>query len=130
MSGTARIVAAHLRRNPMPIADLPAVIRLVHGALASLAAWPPQPQRLDPAVPLNRSVAPDYIVCLEDGKKLKMLRRHLRVAHAMTPQAYRARWGLSYDYPMVAPAYGRARSALAQRIGLGRRARRPRGGEF
>ena len=120
MSGTARIVAAQVRRGPLPLDELHHFIRLVHRSLARLAE-PTRPPRPEPAVPVSRSVGPDYIVCLEDGRKLKMLRRHLRVAYDMTPQQYRAKWGLPTDYPMVAPDYARARSALAQRIGLGRR---------
>jgi predicted transcriptional regulator len=96
--------------------------------LANIGTAPAAPaERPQPAVPVKKSVYPDYIVCLEDGKKLKMLKRHLKTAYNMTPEAYRERWGLPTDYPMVAPNYARQRSRLAKEIGLGTRARRPRG---
>ncbi len=117
---TTRIVAAHVANNPIAAAELPSVIATVHQALATLgpeeAAAKPKP-----AVPIKQSVKPEYIVCLDDGKKLKMLKRHLRTAYNMTPAEYRERWGLPRDYPMVAPNYAKQRSALAKKIGLGRK---------
>ncbi len=121
---TAKIVAAHLSGNSVPPADLPGLIRSVHDALASTAAAPaPSPE---PVVPVKKSVTPNYLVCLEDGKKLKMLKRHLRTAYNMSPDDYRARWGLASDYPMVASAYAKLRSEHAKAIGLGRRPRKPK----
>ncbi len=117
---TTRIVAAHVANNPIAAAELPSVIATVHQALATLgpeeAAAKPKP-----AVPIKQSVKPEYIVCLDDGKKLKMLKRHLRTAYNMTPAEYRERWGLPRDYPMVAPNYAATRSKLAKKIGLGRK---------
>ncbi len=116
---TAEIVAAQVSNNPIAVADLPGLIGTVHETLAAvdegLAA------KGEPAVSVKRSVRPDYIVCLEDGEKYKMLRRHLRTAHDMTPDAYRERWGLARDYPVVAPKYAEVRSKLATKIGLGRK---------
>lgn len=120
---TSRIVAAFVRKNTVPTADLPALIERTHKALAGLAV-PAEEQAAPaptPAVPVKRSVFPDYIVCLEDGKKLKMLKRHLMTAYGMTPDQYREKWRLSADYPMVAPNYAEHRSALAKTIGLGRK---------
>ncbi len=117
---TTRIVAAHVANNAMPAADLPRLIATVHETLATLG--PEEPARKpEPAVPIKQSVKPDYIVCLEDGKKQKMIKRHLKTAHDMTPDDYRKRWGLPRDYPMVAPNYAATRSALAKKIGLGRK---------
>jgi len=117
------IVAAHLSNNTVPIADLPDLIRDVYNALASAGgAAAPQAERPTPAVPVKRSVTPDYIICLEDGKKLKMLKRHLRTTYGLSPDDYRAKWGLPADYPMVAPNYAAQRSAFAKKIGLGRTA--------
>ena len=117
---TTRIVAAHVANNPIAAAELPSVIATVHQALAALgpeeAAAKPKP-----AVPIKQSVKPEYIVCLDDGKKLKMLKRHLKTAYNMTPAEYRERWGLPRDYPMVAPNYAKKRSELAKKIGLGRK---------
>ncbi len=121
---TAKIVAAHLSGNSVPPADLPAVIRSVYDALASTGAEPAPPP--EPAVPVKKSVTPNYLVCLEDGKKLKMLKRHLRAAYNMSPDDYRAKWGLASDYPMVASAYAKRRSELAKAIGLGQRPRKPK----
>ena len=118
---TADIVAAHVSNNSVSVGDLPALIANVHGALAGLgepAAIAATP--LEPAVPVRSSVKRDYIVCLEDGKKLKMLKRHLMTHYGMTPDDYRAKWGLAADYPMVAPAYAEQRRDLAKAIGLGR----------
>ena len=117
---TTRIVAAQVANNPIAVTDVPGLISTVHQALATLGPEEPAP-RPEPAVPINQSVKPDYIVCLDDGKKLKMLKRHLRTAYNMTPDDYRKRWGLPLDYPMVAPNYAKQRSALAKKIGLGRK---------
>ena len=114
---TTKIVAAHVSHNPIAAGDLPGVIATVHQALATLG---PEPKP-KPAVPIKQSVKPEYIVCLDDGKKLKMLKRHLRTAYNMTPDDYRKRWGLPSDYPMVAPTYAKHRSKLAKKIGLGRK---------
>ena len=118
---TTKIVAAHVANNAITATDIPGLIATVHETLATLgtekAAAKPEP-----AVPIKQSVKPDYIICLEDGKKLKMLKRHLTTAYSMTPDDYRKRWGLPPDYPMVAPNYAATRSALAKKIGLGRRA--------
>ena len=122
---TARIVAAHVSHNAVQNAELPELIAAVHGALARLghAAEVPAAARPEPAVPVKKSVTSEYLVCLEDGKKLKMLKRHLKTAYDMTPEQYRERWGLPPDYPMVAPDYAEHRSSLAKRIGLGTRPR-------
>jgi len=116
------IVAAYLSKNVIPANDLPSLIRTVHATLSDLEQGKAQgaPQELTPAVPIKKSVAPDYIVCLEDGKKLKMLKRYLRSQYGMSPEEYRARWNLPLDYPMVAPNYAAQRSRLAKQIGLGR----------
>lgn len=117
---TADIVAAYVGNNAVPAAQLPELIRTIHASLTGLEAPPPPaPGDLVPAVPIRKSVLPDHIVCLEDGKRLKMLKRHLRTAYGLTPEQYRAKWGLSPDYPMVAPNYAAQRSAFAKRIGLG-----------
>ncbi len=127
---TTNIVASHVSNNSVTSADLPQLIQQVYSALSSAGggganASAPRPQ---PAVPIKKSVTPDFIVCLEDGKKLKMLKRHLKTRYNMTPDDYRERWGLGPDYPMVAPNYAAQRSTLAKKIGLGtkRRARRRR----
>jgi predicted transcriptional regulator len=115
---TADIVAAHVSNNSTATQDLPGLIQTVHGALAALdpAAAGPKPE---PAVPVKNSVKSDHIVCLEDGRKLKMLKRYLQTRYNMTPEQYRSRWGLPADYPMVAPAYAEQRRGLAKAIGLG-----------
>ena len=126
---TAAIVSAYVGRSNLPAHQLPEVINLVFHSLAGLqnGAPPPVEESLKPAVPVRRSVTPEHIICLEDGKKLRMLKRHLRTAYNMTPSEYRTKWGLPADYPMVAPNYAKQRSEFAKRIGLGRRAtRRPR----
>jgi predicted transcriptional regulator len=117
------IVSAYLGRNPVPLGQIPSLINAVFGALQRIEEQPSGPSRPSraPAVPIKRSITPDYIVCLEDGKKLKMLKRYLRTAHNMTPAQYRARWGLPPDYPMVAPNYAKRRSEFAKKIGLGRK---------
>ena len=122
---TAQIVSAHVGRNTGEVEDLPRVIQQVYSTLTDLGKEPkPEPEKLVPAVPIEKSVTPDYIVCLEDGKQLKMLKRHLKTAYNMTPEEYRERWGLSPEYPMVAPNYASQRSKLAKQIGLGTKARR------
>ena len=118
----AQIVSAHVSNNSVQGSDLPSLIQQVHAALAALGSAPAQAaERPEPAVPLKKSVFPDYIVCLEDGKKLKMLKRHLQTSYNITPEQYRERWGLPHDYPMVAPRYAEHRSELAKKIGLGRK---------
>ena len=119
---TADIVAAHVSNNSVAISDLSILINNVHAALSGLGAEPVVEEKLVPAVSIRTSVKPDYIVCLEDGKKLKMLRRHLMTHYGMTPDDYRAKWGLPADYPMVAPNYSATRSRLAKDNGLGRKA--------
>jgi len=122
---TTEIVAAHVSNNAVAIDELPLLINQVHRSLTTLGAAPePAPEKQQPAVPVKKSVTPDFIICLEDGKKLKMLKRHLKTAYDMTPEEYRERWQLPPDYPMVAPNYARQRSKLAKEIGLGTRARR------
>ncbi len=122
---TADIVSAYVTKNPIPKGELPAVIADVHAALAGLGKPVEAPAApLVPAVPVRKSVTPDYIVCLEDGKQFKSLKRHLRTRYDMTPDQYRAKWGLPSDYPMVAPNYASARSELARVMGLGQQRRR------
>ena len=121
----AQIVSAHVSNNTVEAAALPALIQEVYRALNSLKGGISEavtPEKPVPAVPIKKSVYPDYIVCLEDGKKLKMLKRHLQSSYNMTPEQYRERWGLPRDYPMVAPSYAERRSDLAKEIGLGRKA--------
>ncbi len=117
---TTKIVAAHVASNPIAVTDVPGLISTVHQALATLGPEEAAP-RPEPAVSIKQSVKPEYIVCLDDGKKLKMLKRHLKTAYHMTPDDYRKRWGLPRDYPMVAPNYAKQRSELAKKIGLGRK---------
>jgi len=120
---SSEIVAAFVAQNSVPADELPALIRSVHGALSGLGApetVAPVAVRGKPAVPISRSVQPEYLVCLEDGKQLKMLKRYLRSRYGMTPEDYRRRWGLPPDYPMVAPGYAAKRSDFAKQIGLGR----------
>ena len=118
---TTRIVAAQVANNPIAVTDVPGLISTVHQALATLGAEQEAAAKPTPVVPIKQSVKPEYIVCLDDGKKFKMLKRHLRTAYNMTPDDYRTRWGLPSDYPMVAPNYAKQRSALAKKIGLGRK---------
>ena len=120
---TTEIVSAYVSNATVEMSELPGLILEVHGALERTlgGAEQPEPAPLKPAVPIRKSVQPDHIVCLEDGNKLKMLKRYLRTQHNMTPDEYRVRWGLPSDYPMVAPNYSKARSDFAKRIGLGRR---------
>ncbi len=120
---SSEIVAAFVAQNTLPVQDLPDLIRSVHSALSGLGApepVAPAPERGKPAVPISRSIQSDYLVCLEDGKKLKMLKRYLRARYNLTPEEYRRRWGLPPDYPMVAPGYAARRSDFAKKIGLGR----------
>ena len=123
---TADIVSAYVGKNTIPPGELPDFINNVCQSLASAAAKAQEPvkEELVPATPIKKSVTPDYIVCLEDGQKFKSLKRHLRVHYDMSPEEYREKWGLPYDYPMVAPNYAATRSALAKKIGLGRRQKR------
>ena len=123
---TAQIVSAHVSNNSVPPDSLPSLIQEVYKTLSGVGKEPAEPDRPQPAVPIKRSVFPDHIVCLEDGKKLKMLKRHLKTAYNMTPEQYRERWGLPPDYPMVAPNYARHRSSLAKKIGLGTKPRAAR----
>ena len=125
---TAVIVAAYVTNGSVPVADLPALMRQVHSALTEVASGgsvqtaPPAP--LAPAVPIKKSISPDYLTCLEDGRKFKSLKRHLRAKFDLSPEAYRAKWGLPRDYPMVAPNYAAARSNLAKQMGLGQGGRK------
>jgi predicted transcriptional regulator len=127
---TADIVAAHVSNNSVAVNDLPNIIQNVHSALAAISNAPSAPEaKPEPKVSIRSSVKPDYIVCLEDGKRLKMLKRHLMTHYNMTPDQYRQKWGLSADYPMVAPNYAEQRRALAKSIGLGTKRRKVRGGK-
>jgi len=120
---TVALVSSYVGRNQVPMAELPGIIRTFHGALAQAAgqtAAAAADAERKPAVPVKRSVTDEYIVCLEDGKKLTMLKRYLRTHYNMSPEDYRKKWDLPHDYPMVAPAYARLRSAFAKKIGLGR----------
>jgi len=122
---TADIVAAHVSNNSVAVSDLPVLIQNVHGALAQLGGAVAEPEvKPEPKVSVRSSIKPDYIVCLEDGKKLKMLKRHLMTHYQMTPEQYRAKWNLPSDYPMVAPNYAEQRRTLAKKIGLGTKRRK------
>ena len=123
---TSEIVSAHVANNSVSVSDLPQLIKQVHASLVGVSAsGADRPaERPQPAVSIKKSVTPDFIVCLEDGKKLKMLKRHLKTAYGMSPSQYRERWGLASDYPMVAPNYAAQRSLLAKKIGLGTKSRR------
>jgi predicted transcriptional regulator len=127
LDAACRIVAAYVRNNHLSPAELPTVIKDVHATLGGLSPSQqqdaPSPQK--PAISVRKSVTPDYIVCLEDGKKLKMLKRYLRTKYRMSPEEYRAKWGLPADYPLVAPNYAARRSEFAKQIGLGRRSASP-----
>ena len=121
---TAELVAAYVSNNSLPAADLPATIAMVYAALGQSHAAPavePIPEKPEPAVPIRRSVTDDHIICLEDGKTFKSLKRHIMTHHELNPDEYRERWGLKPDYPMVAPGYAAERSRLAKSIGLGRK---------
>ncbi|MBC6439491.1 MAG: MucR family transcriptional regulator [Rhodospirillales bacterium] len=123
---TTEIVSAYVSNNSTDANALPDLVRRVHDTLAQIAeakTAEPASEAPEPAVPIRKSVQPDYIVCLEDGKKLKVLKRYIRTNYGMTPSEYKARWGLPADYPMVAPNYSRARSEFAKNIGLGRKAK-------
>jgi predicted transcriptional regulator len=122
---TAQIVAAHIEHNSVQPEALPGLIEKVYQTLRNVGQAPVTPEKPTPAVPIKQSVKPDFIICLEDGKKLKMLKRHLMTSYQMTPAQYRTRWGLTSDYPMVAPNYAKVRSSLAKKIGLGRKAAAP-----
>jgi predicted transcriptional regulator len=126
----ADIVSAYVSNNSVPSGELPSLINDVHLALVKVGggAAEAQAEAPKPALPIKKSITPDYIVCLEDGKKFKSLKRHLRTQYNMTPEQYRERWGLPVDYPMVAPNYAKARSQLAKQMGLGQQRRRRRGG--
>ena len=123
---TADIVSAYVSNNSVQVTDLPALIGDVHRALTNtqMGLNEPEPEPLKPAVNPKKSIFPDYIVCLEDGKKFKSLKRHLRTHYDLSPEEYREKWGLPADYPMVAPNYAAARSALAKKMGLGQQRRR------
>jgi predicted transcriptional regulator len=124
---TADVVAAYVSNNTLATTQLAEIINAVYSSLKALEGQvtQPQPEPLKPAVPIRKSVTPEYLICLEDGKKLKMLKRHLRSTYNMTPDDYRAKWGLQPDYPMVAPNYAERRSEFAKKIGLGRATGRP-----
>ena len=123
---TAEIVSAYVSNNTVPSGDIPALINQVHAALTRVSGAPGEPpaEPLKPAVSVKRSITPEHIVCLEDGKKFKSLKRHLRTQYNMTPEQYRDKWNLPPDYPMVAPNYAAARSQLAKQMGLGQQRRR------
>jgi predicted transcriptional regulator len=122
---TADIVSAHVSNNSVAVSDLPTLIQNVHNALTGLGKVQEEPvAKQEPAVSVRSSIKPDYVVCLEDGLKMKMLKRHLMTDHQMTPDQYRQKWGLGPDYPMVAPNYAEQRRTLAKKIGLGTKRRR------
>ena len=121
---TADIVASHVSNNGVPVSELPQLIEEVYKTLSELGKEKtPAAEKLQPAVPIRKSITPDHIICLEDGKKLKMLKRHLKTVYNFTPEEYRDRWVLPGDYPMVAPNYAKHRSSLAKKTGLGTRSR-------
>jgi predicted transcriptional regulator len=124
---TADIVSAYVGNNTVAASELPGLISSIHAALSQVSSdvveAPPEPQ--EPAVPVRKSITPDYLICLEDGRKFKSLKRHLRTRYDMSPEEYRAKWGLPKDYPMVAPNYAKARSDLAKQMGLGQGGRKP-----
>jgi len=122
----ADIVSAYVSNNSVPASDLPALIATTHAAIAGLGSEPAAPveEKPTPAISIKKSITPDFLICLEDGKKFKSLKRHLRTAYNLSPEDYRARWGLPPDYPMVAPAYAEARSTLAKKMGLGQQRRK------
>lgn len=124
---TADIVSAYVGNNSVEAEALPGVIQSIHAALAMVKAGgaQPEPEPQEPAVPIRRSITPDFLICLEDGRKFKSLKRHLRTKYDMSPEDYRAKWGLPKDYPMVAPNYAKARSELAKQMGLGLGGRKP-----
>ena len=125
----ADIVSAYVTNNSVPAADLPSLIATTYAAITGLgpeATATAVEEKLTPAVSIKKSITAEHLICLEDGKKFKSLKRHLRTAYNMSPEEYRARWGLPADYPMVAPAYAEARSSLAKKMGLGQQRRKPR----
>lgn len=123
MRMTGEITTAFLSRNAIATSDIRGVVAAVHGALSALATGAMTMEAPTPAVPIKKSITKDYLICLEDGKKLKMLKRHLRATYGLSPEDYRAKWGLPADYPMVAPGYAARRSEFAKQIGLGRTAK-------
>ena len=123
---TTEIVTSHVAHNTVAASDLSNLIQQVYTSLATVPSGAAAAERRQPVVPIKKSVTPDYIICLDDGKKLKMLKRHLKTSYGITPDEYRERWGLPSDYPMVAPNYAAKRSALAKKIGLGTKSRRRR----
>ncbi|MEM9055545.1 MAG: MucR family transcriptional regulator [Pseudomonadota bacterium] len=114
------IVSAYVSNNPIQSSELPALIRDVHSVLTSLGEGHTQAESQKPAIPIKKSITDDFLICLEDGKKFKSLKRHLRSKYGLSPEEYREKWGLPYDYPMVAPSYARKRSDLAKKMGLGK----------
>ncbi len=124
---TADIVSAYVSNNTLPADGVPGLIASIHSTLSSVATGAPEPtaEVKDPAVPVRKSITPDFLICLEDGRKFKSLKRHLRTKYNMSPEEYRAKWGLAKDYPMVAPNYAKARSDLAKSMGLGQGGRKP-----
>jgi len=120
---TADIVSAYVSHNVIPASDVPTLINDIHGTLGTLMGHPAEPPKEDqkPAVPPKKSITPDYLICLEDGKRFKSLKRHLKTHYDLSPEQYREKWGLPSDYPMVAPNYAEARSRLAKEMGLGQR---------
>jgi predicted transcriptional regulator len=125
---TADIVSAYVSNSSVSVADLPALIQQVHKALIGIADAGSTPEAAPPAAPavsIKKSITPDFLICLEDGRKFKSLKRHLRTKYNMSPEEYRAKWGLPKDYPMVAPNYAKARSDLAKQMGLGQGGRKP-----
>lgn len=124
---TSDIVAAHVRNNGVSVEEVPTLVNNVYGALVGLGRASQNAEKLQPAVSVRSSVKPDHLICLEDGKKMKMLKRHLMTDHGLTPAEYRKRWGLAADYPVVAPDYTAVRSELAKKIGLGRMPGQKRG---
>lgn len=120
---TADVVSSYISNNPVPAAELPGLISSIHASLTDLRSPQPAPEEKQaPAVSIKKSITDDYLICLEDGKRFKSLKRHLGVHYNLTPEQYRAKWNLPSDYPMVAPGYAAARSALAKKMGLGRKA--------
>ena len=124
---TADIVSTYAGNNTVSAETLPSLIANIHAALSQVTtgAVEPEPEPKEPAVPIRKSIAPDYLICLEDGRKFKSLKRHLRTKYDMSPEEYRTKWGLPKDYPMVAPNYAKARSELAKQMGLGQGGRKP-----
>jgi predicted transcriptional regulator len=124
---TVDIVSAYVGNNNVQATDVPALISSIHAALTQISTGVAEvePEIKDPAVPVRKSITPDFLICLEDGRKFKSLKRHLRTKYNMSPEEYRAKWGLAKDYPMVAPNYAKARSELAKQMGLGQGGRKP-----